>query len=377
MPSSPLKLFHRKSRVQIAPEKCAHSSSNNKSESSLMRLRRKELYLGDLLGEGGFGQVYSIQLKKTKKTKKDSRKLALKQVREDLLNDIPLFTTAARALVKESHIMTVLKGHPNILQIRGIGCDSKEPMPTKNGFDSFFLITDALKETMTNRIKLWNTMIPRQEHWSFKLQYALQTAMALLHCHQRQIVYRDCKMDNLGFLDEHTVQLYDFGLSRHLPLGCASSSSDQEDPVFHMTICGTQRWMAPEVFKSHYNCKADTYSWAMTVVEIITGQKPFPHMTLPVHKVLVLEGGGRPNVDSYPFGLQYILRHAWASSVEKRWNMEQVCTALQAHIHDIESAGLLDTKASPPLQDEAHAKNLGDVQKQPLSKSRPVLALAA
>ena len=46
----------------------------------------------------------------------------------------------------------------------------------------------------------------------------------------------------------------------------------------------------------------------------------------------VLEGGGRPNLDGFPTGLQHILRQSWAALLSERWSMAQVVAALEAYI---------------------------------------------
>jgi serine/threonine protein kinase len=327
------------------------------------------------LGEGGFAQVFAVTIKKSS----NEKKLALKRLRPELLKDKQQFQFAADALVQESRIMALLKGHDHILTLRGVSCEAEHPLFTKRGFDSFFLVTDALRETMTDRVLQWNESPSNQERWMHQLQYALQVAKALAYCHEHRIVYRDCKVDNLGFTDEHTVALFDFGLARELPeeddfddAQTCTSSLDETcgEEVFHMTICGSQRHMAAEVFnRGWYNCKADTYSWAMTVVEMITGKKPYPYMSLPVHKILVLEGGGRPNVEGFPTGLQHILKQSWAHSVSERWSMAQVCAALETYIGSECSQQAATTATDSKttialLQDQAKTNNLEAVQQQ-------------
>ena len=160
-----------------------------------------------------------------------------------------------------------------------------------------------------------------------------------------------------------------------------------------MTICGTQRWMAPEVYnRGWYSTKADVYSWSMTVVEMLTQKKPHSYMSLPVHKILVLEGGGRPTIGEFPAGLQLILQQAWAQKVENRWSMAQICAALAAYIgsecsqqspSSLSSSGtngstvVKEAVATEALQDQAQSHNLADAQQHPLTTENLFLASAA
>jgi serine/threonine protein kinase len=368
---------HHQTSADIA---CAVPTQIKAEREELLRVRRTDVQLGKLLGEGGFARVFSVNVKKTD----TKRKLALKQLRPELIHDKDTFGKAASALVQESRIMARLKGHQHILQLRGVSCDADEPLPTKRGFDSFFLVTDALRETMTDRLQRWQSNPapnPKaaEQRWNWKLQYALQSAKALAYCHEQSIIFRDCKVDNLGFIDEHTVQLFDFGMARELPtnddfddaMTCTSSLDDTygQEELFKMTMCGTQRHLAPEVYhRGWYNAKADTYSWAHTVIELVTEKKPHPFMSLAVHKVLVLEGGGRPNVDAFPAGLQSILKQAWAQDISERWTMGQVVAALETYIgSDCSRQNPAVAPAKPEdvvLQDLSRASNLTAVRQR-------------
>lgn len=333
--------------------------------NSIQQYNRSDLQVGRLLGEGGFACVFDVKVKSSSSTKNKS-KLALKQLRADLLKDEDLFGKAARSLAREATIMQRLKGHVNILELRGISSGASAPLCSRAGFDAFFLVTDALKETMEPRLIRWTKHPVQQpaqqeQRWNYKLNYALQIAQALAFCHENGIIYRDCKCANVGFSDKHTIKLFDFGLSRALPNeedtsddDTVSSSVDSrygDEDVFRMTICGTQRYMAPELHnKGWYNLKSDVYSWSMTTIELLTHKKPYSFMSLPVHKILVLEGERRPAIGEYPSGLQQILQKAWAQNVANRWSMAEVCVALRAFI---ESEGTRQLLTIPSLTNDA------------------------
>jgi len=383
------------------------------------------VHVGKLLGEGGFAQVLQVTLSKkmaatltttNSNNTTTTTKFALKQLRKDLFTAVEQddktatsssssnstsLQRAADALVREAKIMTHLRGHPHILHLRA----------TSDTLDSFFLVTDVLKETMADRLRQWNhkttaTLTSTVSHGRERLQYALQLAQALAFCHEQRIVYRDCKAYNIGFSDKHTIQLYDFGLARFLPDNTVDNNDDHNnddedddnsdaqtctssldeafgaEEVFRMTMCGTQRYMAPEVYQNRgwYNTKADVYSWAMTVMELMTGKKPHSYMTLAVHKILVLEGGGRPSLedeDLFPLGLQQILKAAWEHNVPDRWSMAQVSAAMEAYIgsDDTTSQSLAPTtvpqkKGLPSFATKFSFKTAADTNKK-------VLALAA
>ncbi|CAH2221595.1 serine threonine- kinase PDIK1L [Pelobates cultripes] len=111
----------------------------------------------------------------------------------------------------------------------------------------------------------------RRTNTSFMLQ--LSSALAFLH--KNQIIHRDLKPDNIlvcksrDGIDEPTLKVADFGLSKV----CSSSGLNPEEPAsvnksFLSTACGTDFYMAPEVWEGHYTAKADIFAlgvilWAM------------------------------------------------------------------------------------------------------------------
>ena len=138
---------------------------------------------------------------------------------------------------------------------------------------------------------------------------------------------RDLKSQNVGFKIDDTVQLFDFGLARELP----KASSKGEDETFLMSAVGTRRFMAPEVVNSNtYNAKADCYSWAMTVVEMLTLQKPYPHYSSDQHAEFVCKQGERPDLASYgiPPVLLQLLQDAWCQDIRRRHTMRDICHQL-------------------------------------------------
>jgi len=117
----------------------------------------------------------------------------------------------------------------------------------------------------------------RRTNTSFMLQ--LGSALAFLH--RNQIIHRDLKPDNIlisrgcaaaGCPEEPTLKVADFGLSKV----CSSLPGPHAAGVnkcFLSTACGTDFYMAPEVWEGHYTAKADIFAlgviiWAM--VERIT-----------------------------------------------------------------------------------------------------------
>lgn len=188
--------------------------------------------------------------------------------------------------------------------------------------------------------------------WQEKLELARQLASALEYLHAQRLIWRDCKPPNVGILDG-TVKLFDLGFCRELPASTGSypaapsySSSitssnggaDQEnaddDAMFYMSGKGSLMYLAPEVLQSgRYNQKADCYSFAMVLYELLTLNKPFHSVpNQDVFRELICQYKARPPLEYAPEispALQELLRHAWDDNVYERWTMRRICRRLE------------------------------------------------
>jgi len=348
---------------------------------------RSEITLGELLGKGQFSKVYAVEsidlesvpgrthdetaarLGMAKNAQENKGLYAIKHLRQKLLHQASGkggFTRAAAALVLESQFLSKLE-HPHILKLRGIALGGAKALES-GSHDGYFLILDRLSETLTERIyNVWkparlatgagsvdvtsgdsnSSLVQR------KTQYAEQLASALSYLHDRRIMFRDIKPNNLGFSikNEDSIQLFDFGMARELPAALGLGSNE----MFHMTQgAGTQPYLAPEVATNGlYNLKADVYSFSMTVYELMVEELPFAHHMHANSSPLMMMTTGhkkafrnnrafcqavfldheRPIFSDdadVPEGLQQLLQDCWQADLFKRPTMSQVHNRLQS-----------------------------------------------
>eukprot|EP01132_Coremiostelium_polycephalum_P007891 gene7891-9710_t len=102
--------------------------------------------------------------------------------------------------------------------------------------------------------------------WSKRISIALDLAKAMVFLHAKKIIHRDLKSKNI-LLDEYQrIRLCDFGFAR---------MSEQTKKSRHMTMCGTEGWVAPEILLGmSYDTSCDVFSYGVVLAELITGKKP-------------------------------------------------------------------------------------------------------
>lgn len=316
---------------------------------------RSEIITGARLGKGGFSYVYEIvdfelnpeysalltltqqQLREhyRNETREGRGHYAIKYLQERLLNDPKSFQCATTDLAIEAAYMSTLN-HPNILSVRGLPIHGLDALA--QGFhDGYFIVLDRLEETLDKTILSWKKHdLPILG----KAGYALQLASALQYLHRKNIIFRDLKPNNLGFIDG-TLKILDFGLCREMPVALVP------DQLFEMSGVGTRRYMAVEIVNtSFYNHKADVYSWAMVFFEMLNLEKPYPCHSVDDHCKFVCQGGERPPLQKHwPLELQNLLKHSWTTSIPNRLSMEEVECLLRTYL---ECCRVLDATNDSP-----------------------------
>jgi serine/threonine protein kinase len=192
------------------------------------------------LGQGTFGEVYIGE------HVYDNTQVAVKVLKTQLTdkNDVKAFINEAR---------TFRLKHPNIVQLLdfGIGDD-----------DSPFLVMEyAPKGTLLQRH-------PKSSHLLLPtiVTYVKQIAAALQYAHNRRLIHRDVKPENMLFGANNEILLSDFGVA-----GVAHGTGS----MTMQEIIGTVPYMAPEQLQGQPRPASDQYALGIIVYEWLCGERPF------------------------------------------------------------------------------------------------------
>lgn len=196
------------------------------------------------LGTGGMATVYQGVQEKL------NRKVAIKILDPSLLKNE---TVAARF---ESEAETSAKmRHSNIISVIDVG-----HIGTYH-----YMIMEFLEETLKDRM---------MGHIGFRLKPAETLAIirpichALDFAHQRKVIHRDIKTDNIMFREDGTPVLVDFGIARAL-------DSDNSLTRTGMSL-GTPFYMSPEQCNAQkLDNRSDFYSLGVVLFEVMTGSLPY------------------------------------------------------------------------------------------------------
>jgi serine/threonine protein kinase len=156
-----------------------------------------------------------------------------------------------QSFVREVSVLNRLR-HPNVLELYGYCVDSK-------GYQ--YIITEFMDKGSLDNI-MYNNGVRNFEH---KIKALLDISHGMRFLHERQIMHRDLKPQNVLVNKDNVCKLCDFGLAKVM------------NETLTVGVIGTWQYMAPEIMNESetYNEKCDVYSFGIMMHEIFTLSKPY------------------------------------------------------------------------------------------------------
>ena len=203
------------------------------------------------LGAGGMGEVWRARDARL------GREVAIKVLPRRLTGD----AVALQRFEREARAVAALS-HPNILAIHDFERDG----------ETHYAVTELLAgESLRERIRRGPAK-PRQVR-----EWGTQLARALAAAHDRGIVHRDVKPENVFLTKDGVVKLLDFGLARPQAGPQAETAVAGESSLTTAgMLVGTVGYMAPEQLRGEaLDGRADVFALGCVLYELLTGERAF------------------------------------------------------------------------------------------------------
>lgn len=244
----------------------------------------------DLLGAGGMAYVYKAY------DRIEDRWVAIKILKEEFSNDNDFL----RRFRNESKAIAVLS-NPNIVKIFDVSFGDQIQYIAMEYIDGI-----TLKEYIDQQGTI---------RWQEALHFMRQILNALESAHQKGIIHRDIKPQNILLLRDGTIKVTDFGIARFLQ----SETQTMTDKAI-----GSVHYISPEQARGDYiTDKADIYSVGVVLYEMLTGELPF--VADNAVSVALMQLQAKPRMPrevnpSIPEGLEQIVMHAMEKNPDDRFH---------------------------------------------------------
>ena len=292
-----------------AIDKASSGSKLSPSEALIFNLAGdlSHFEVNEIIGKGGIGTVYHA------KDRTLQRDVAIKLLR-------PLVASSQHntaVLLDEARMASKLN-HPNIVTIFDVARSK----------DSNYIVMEWVDGQPLDEL------IP-SEGLALKIamEYACQIAAGLTAAHQKHIIHKDIKPQNIMLSSENTIIILDFGIA-----GYVNHHSDLNDEISEsgQIISGTPNYMSPEQAQGlNLDQRTDIFSFGIVLYQMLCGKRPFTGTHLSALKDAIFTGDYIPiqqHLQDLPSNIVLLIDKMLVSQKDQRW---QSSAELADEIDDI------------------------------------------
>lgn len=260
----------------------------NTNDKYIGRMLDDRYEILEIIGEGGMAVVYKALCHRL------NRYVAVKIMRDDMAADEEF----RRRFCAESHAVAMLS-HPNIVAVYDVS----------HSDDIEYIVMElvegiTLKQYMEKKGAL---------AWKEVLHFSKQISKALAHAHERGIIHRDIKPQNIMLLRDGTIKVGDFGIA----------ALENEIYENNGQAIGSIHYIAPEQARGECpDARSDIYSLGVVMYEMLTGEQPYTGETLGEIAVKHMNAEPVPpreKAPEIPEELERICLRAMNASLEERY----------------------------------------------------------
>ncbi len=251
----------------------------------------------EIIGVGGMAVVYKAY------DNVQDRTVAIKILKDEYVSNEEFI----RRFKNESKAIAILS-HPNIVKVYDVSFGDLIQYIVMEYIDGI---------TLKEHIERQGSLL-----WKDAVYYTIQILKALGHAHDKGIVHRDVKPQNIMVLSDGTIKVTDFGIARF---------ARNEQRTMTDKAIGSVHYISPEQARGEKTDeKADIYSVGVMLYEMLTGQLPFDADSAVSVAIMQLQKDPKLPTQinsSIPLGLEQITMKAMQKNPDRRYQAasEMLC----------------------------------------------------